>query len=199
MSTRHTAESALRAELPDAPVLLRQVHGTRVLDLDRFGYHAEGDAALTRTPGTVCAIKAADCMPVLLADEAGSVVAAAHAGWRGLCAGVLEATVRAMGVPGSSLLAWLGPAIGPAVYEVGDEVRAEYLRADGQASSAFRPARPGHWLLDLYTVARQRLQGQGVQRIFGGGFCTYSDAARFHSFRRDRTAARMVACIWLMD
>jgi YfiH family protein len=140
---------------------------------------------------------AADCMPVLLADQTGTVVGAAHAGWRGLCAGVLEATVTAMAVPGKELLAWLGPAIGPRVYEVGDEVRAAFLAKDAAAESAFAPARPGHWLLDLYAVARQRLEGQGLSKIHGGGYCTYSDRERFFSYRRDRGSERMAALIWL--
>jgi YfiH family protein len=131
-------------------------------------------------------------MPVLLADDSGGVIGAAHAGWRGLCAGVLENTVAAMAVPGKELVAWLGPAIGPKVYEVGDEVRAAFEEKD-----AFSPTRPGHWLLDLYAVARRRLRACGVERVFGGGYCTYSDPARFHSYRRDRTSARMAALLWL--
>jgi len=183
--------------LPAQPVWLKQVHGTMVVDAARITEAAEADAAFTRAPGVVCAVKAADCMPVLLTDEAGSVVGAAHAGWRGLAAGVIEATLAAMGSTPARTLAWLGPAIGPSVYEVGEEVRAAFLERDAQAASAFAPARPGHWLLDLYAVARQRLAQQGVQRVYGGGFCTYSDAERFFSYRRDRTTQRMVALIWL--
>lgn len=191
MTTRNTRLEELHALLPREPLWLRQVHGTRVVDLD----HApalEGDAAITRVAGTVCAIQAADCMPVLLADEAGSVVGGAHAGWRGLSAGVIEATIEQMKIPGKSLVAWLGPAIGPTAYEVGDEVRAAFVEKD-----AFSATRPGHWLLDLYAVARRRLQGQGVERIFGGGFCTYSDPERFYSYRRDGRTGRMAALIWL--
>jgi hypothetical protein len=132
-------------------------------------------------------------MPVLLADEAASVVAAAHAGWRGLAAGVLEATIDAMRAPAGDLYAWLGPAIGPRVYEVGEDVRA----AMGEPASAFQPTRPGHWLLDLYAVARARLQAKGVRRIYGGGYCTYTERERFFSYRRDRGQSRMVAAIWL--
>jgi YfiH family protein len=191
MTLRTTRDDDLRAALPAAPVWLRQVHGTKVISLDEEP-EREGDAAITRTPGTVCAIKVADCMPVLLADEAGTVVGGAHAGWRGLSAGVIEATVDAMGVPGKKLIAWMGPAIGPRVYEVGDEVRAAFPEKE-----AFSPTRPGHWLLDLYAVARQRLMGRGVERIFGGGFCTYSDPGRFYSYRRDGSTGRMAALIWL--
>jgi purine-nucleoside/S-methyl-5'-thioadenosine phosphorylase / adenosine deaminase len=185
----------LRAHLPAEPRWLRQAHGTTVVCHPEGG--SEADAAITRTSNTVCAVMVADCMPVLLADEAGSVVGAAHAGWRGLCAGVLEATVAAMAVPGKELLAWLGPAIGPRVYEVGDEVRAAFLAKDAAARSAFAPTRPGHWLLDLYAVARQRLKARGVTRIHGGRYCTYSDPETFFSYRREGNAERMAALIWL--
>jgi polyphenol oxidase len=197
MTTRNTPDAGVRALLPDAPAWLRQVHGTRVVSLDQPAANAEGDAAVTRMKNHVCAIKVADCMPVLLADEAGAVIGAAHAGWRGLCAGVLENTVAAMAVPGEKIVAWLGPAIGPGVYEVGDEVRAAFVQRDPAAEAAFSPARPGHWLLDLYAVARQRLRARGVERIFGGGYCTYSDPQRFHSYRRDGTSGRMAAFLWL--
>jgi len=196
MTTRSTSEEEIRAALPADPAWLRQVHGTQVIDLDN-STGREGDAATTRAATMVCTVKAADCMPVLLADEAGTVVGAAHAGWRGLAAGVLEATLGQMGIPGKRVVAWLGPAIGPRVYEVGDEVRAVFLQQDSAVQSAFSPTRPGHWLLDLYAVARQRLQQRGVERVFGGGFCTYSDPQRFYSYRRDRTAGRMAAFIWL--
>jgi len=197
MTTRTTTEAELRAALPAEPVWLRQVHGTAIVEIPSREVDVQADAAITRARNTVCAIKVADCMPVLLADEAGTVVGAAHAGWRGLAAGVLEATIREMRVPGKSLMAWLGPAIGPRVYEVGDEVRAAFIRRDYAASAAFSPTRPGHWLLDLYAVARQRLQTQGIERIFGGGWCTYSEPARFFSYRRDGATGRMAAFIWL--
>jgi YfiH family protein len=191
MTLRTTPEGEIRNLVPREPAWLRQVHGTTVIDLDAQ-LQRQGDAAVTRTRNTVCAIKAADCMPVLLADEAGRVVGGAHAGWRGLSAGVIEATVGAMGTPGRSLMAWLGPAIGPRVYEVGDEVREAFAEKD-----AFSPSRPGHWLLDLYEVARRRLRKMGVDRIYGGGLCTYSDPARFFSYRRDGSTGRMAAMIWL--
>jgi hypothetical protein len=135
----------------------------------------------------------ADCMPVLFADAAGTAVAAAHAGWRGLAGGVLEATLAAMRIPGDRVLAWLGPAIGPRAYEVREDV-LDAFRGD---EAAFSPARPGHWLLDLYAVARRRLGQAGVTKIYGGGICTYSEPQRFFSYRRDRTGARMGAFIWL--
>jgi YfiH family protein len=197
MTTRQTQAAELRALLPGKPAWLRQVHGTRVVNLDRPTANREGDAAITAMNNRVCAIKVADCMPVLLADESGGVIGAAHAGWRGLSAGVLEHTIEAMGISGQKIVAWLGPAIGPKAYEVGDEVRAAFVRHDRAAEAAFSPARPGHWLLDLYAVARQRLRARGVERIFGGGYCTYSDPQRFYSYRRDRTSARMAALLWL--
>jgi YfiH family protein len=172
-------------------VWLKQVHGAHVVDLDGASV-LEGDAAITASRNRVCAIRVADCMPVLFVDEDATVIGAAHAGWRGLSGGVLEATIAALRVPGARLLAWLGPAIGPRVYEVGEEVRAAFKEKE-----AFSATRPGHWLLDLYAVARRRLQEKGVERIFGGGFCTYSDPARFYSYRRDGTGGRMAAFIWL--
>lgn len=183
--------------LPAAPVWLRQVHGTRVVDAAEARGRPEADAAVARVPGAVCAVQAADCLPVLLADDDGTVVGAAHAGWRGLAAGVVEATIDAMRTPGERLIAWLGPAIGPAHYEVGEEVRAAFLARDAAAAAAFTGNRPGHWLLDLYAVARQRLAARGVVRVHGGGFCTFSDAARFPSWRRDRTRERIAAFVWL--
>lgn len=191
------ARARLRQSLPADPAWLRQVHGAAVVDLDSSGPHATADAAITRSSKRVCAIQVADCMPVLFAERSGAVVGAAHAGWRGLAAGVLEATIEAMRVPGEEMLAWLGPAIGPRVYEVGDEVRARFLGHDDGARGAFSPTRPGHWLLDLYWVARQRLQAKGVKSLYGSGLCTYSDRDRFYSYRRDGPTGRMAALIWL--
>jgi polyphenol oxidase len=184
------ARRKLRALLPAEPAWLKQVHGKRVIDLDRDA-PGEADAVVTRNAGMVCVVKAADCMPVLFADLDGTTVAAAHAGWRGLAGGVLEATVDAMRVPRQKVLAWLGPAIGPEVYEVGEDV---YGALSGYPH-AFVPTRPGHWRLDLYAVARAKLQG--LKSVTGGDFCTYSERDRFFSFRRERTSARMAAAIWL--
>lgn len=184
-----TVRRKLRTLLPAEPLWLHQVHGKRVVE------HGEGDlradASVARAPGAVCIVKAADCMPVLFADEAGTTVAAAHAGWRGLAGGVLEATIGAMGVAPQKIVAWLGPAIGPRVYEVGEDVRSAF----SNYPQAFVPTRPGHWLLDLYAVVREKLNG--LKAVSGGGFCTYTDTARFFSYRRDRTSARMAAVIWL--
>lgn len=180
----------LRAALPGEPQWLKQVHGKRVIDLDTNG-EREADAALTRKSRTVCVVKAADCMPVLFTDEEGTTVAAAHAGWRGLAGGVLEATVDAMGVPRRHIVAWLGPAIGPQVYEVGEDVYSVFSKYP----DALAPARPGHWLLDLYAIAREKLKG--LKAVSGGGFCTYTERERFFSYRRDRSVGRMAAFVWL--
>jgi hypothetical protein len=191
------ARLRLRALLPAEPVWLRQVHGTDVVNAASASAGTAADASYTHKKNTVCVVMAADCMPVLLAHDGGEVIGIAHAGWRGLCAGVIEATIAALGVPAGRILAWLGPAIGPAAYEIGDEVRGAFLQRDAQAAAAFRTTRPGHWYLDLYAIARQRLAGCGVARVFGGGLCTASDPVRFYSWRRDRAGERMAAAIWL--
>ena len=183
----------LEGVVPEKPVWLRQVHGTRVIDADPRPHLAQADASVARTTGTVCAVRMADCMPVLFSDADGTVVGAAHAGWRGLAAGVLEATLDAMGTPPGKTLAWLGPAIGPDAYEVGEDVRAAFAGYE----SAFAATRPGHWLLDLYAVARRRLEKKGVTQVYGGTCCTYSDSKRFFSYRRGRARERMAALIWL--
>jgi len=182
---------------------LHQVHGTSVVVLRRGGSTAppdqplpDADIIVSNDPSRALAIQAADCMPLLIADRRSGAVAAAHAGWRGLAGGVLEATIDAMRAP-SAIHAWLGPAIGPRVYEVGEEVRAAFLERDAAVAAAFAATRSGHWLLDLYAVARQRLARLGVERVYGGGLCTYSDPERFYSYRRDRAAGRMAALIWL--
>ncbi len=190
---RGAARQRLRALLPAEPAWLRQVHGNAVVEVEKLQRRPVADAAVSRTAGKVCAVFVADCMPVLFADEDATVVAIAHAGWRGLAAGVLEAALKAMRGDPEKILAWLGPAIGPRVYEVGEEVRAAFPGHE----VAFAPTRPGHWNLDLYSVARQQLVARGVTRVYGGQFCTYSEAERFHSYRRDRTTARMAAAIWL--
>ena len=193
-----TGRERLRAKLPAEPLWLNQVHGTRVHDAHAQSAGAlEGDAFVVRAPGRICAIQAADCMPVVLASEGGDSLGIAHAGWRGLAAGVLEETLRAMQAPPERVIAWLGPAIGPRVYEVGEDVRAAFVGRDAAAQDAFTPVRPHHWLLDLYAIARQRLARAGVERVFGGMLCTYRDKDLFFSFRRDRTSERMAAIAWL--
>lgn len=189
--------AALRAVLPAEPVWLQQVHGIAVADADRQPLRPEADAVVARQVGSVCAVMTADCLPVLFCDRAGTVVAAAHAGWRGLEAGVLEATLAAMKVSPGEILAWLGPAIGPSCFEVGDEVRAAFVAVNPLAAEAFQPHGPGKWLADIYRLARQRLLASGVVAISGGDACTVSDGQRFFSYRRDGVTGRMASLVWL--
>ena len=187
----------LRTHLPASPIWLRQVHGTQCVDAAAVATGTEADAAITRRPGVVCAVLTADCLPILLCDENGTVVGCAHAGWRGLADGVIESTVAAMGVPGNKLLAWLGPAIGPTAFEVGDEVRASFMARDPAAIDAFVARQTGKWLCDIYLLARQRLAALGVRRIASTDFCTHRDRDLFFSYRRDGVTGRMASLIWL--
>ncbi|ACY85663.1 polyphenol oxidase [Edwardsiella piscicida] len=184
--------------LPTPPVWLDQVHGTRVLTLaaGNTDDDVRADAAYTRTPGQVCAVMTADCLPVLFTCDEGNEVAAAHAGWRGLCNGVLEQTLRCFNAAPGAVMAWLGPAIGPEAFEVGAEVRAQFMQHDRASASAFRPTAGDKYLADIYALARQRLQAAGVTRISGGEFCTLSDASRFFSYRRAAQTGRMASLIW---
>lgn len=185
------------AGLPEQPRWLRQVHGTSVLDgLDVTRDVSEADAQWTHRPGTVLAVLTADCLPVAVCDDAGHEIAIAHAGWRGLSTGVLGATVAAFSVPPERLMAWLGPAIGPERYEVGDAVRDAFLAADPDAEAAFQPGQPGHWWADLYALARGRLARAGVAAVYGGGFCTAGEPQRFFSHRRDGPTGRMASLVW---
>jgi polyphenol oxidase len=186
------------AGLPSAPHWLKQVHGTDVVrcDVRPAGDEPVADASVTDVPGIVLAILTADCLPVVFASEAGDEVGAAHAGWRGLVAGVLEATIAAMRTPPDRLLAWLGPAAGPQAYEIGHEVFHAFVDRDPVAASAFAETRPGHWRVDLYALARIRLARAGVSRIFGGGLCTISEPQRFFSHRRDARTGRMATLVW---
>lgn len=189
---------ALVRELtPAEPLWLKQVHGTRVVDLATAQPGAEADACVAHAAGQVCVVMTADCLPALFCDRSGTVVAAAHAGWRGLLDGVLEAAVAGMHVPGSEILAYLGPAIGAEKFEVGDEVRAAFVAYDPAAAEGFIAARPGKWLADIYLLARQRLAKVGVQAVYGGTDCTVTDAQRFYSYRRDGQTGRMAALVWL--
>jgi hypothetical protein len=190
--------AALRDLLPGEPCWLNQVHGTRVVDAAHPDGVPDADAVVSRSAGAVCVVMTADCLPVLLCDRAGSVVGAAHAGWRGLQGGVIEATVAAMQVSPSEVIAWLGPAIGPTAFEVGDEVRAAFVGDAAVAAAAFQPsATAGKWLADIYLLARQRLQALGVNSISGGDLCTVTDRERFFSYRRDGVTGRMASLIWL--
>ena len=188
----------LRGFVPADPLWLSQVHGAAVANADVSEGVPEADAVLARSSRRVCAVLTADCLPALLCDDDASVVAAAHAGWRGLAAGVLENTVREMDVPPHRLRAWLGPAIGPAAFEVGDEVRAAFVADDPEAATAF-VARPvaGKWLADLFVLARRRLVAAGVTRVSGGGVCTVSAPHRFYSYRRDGVTGRFASMVWL--
>lgn len=205
------ARECLRRFLPNEPVWLTQVHGTAIADLDGVRDASAADGAISRTPGTVCAVVTADCLPLLLADRGASVVGAVHAGWRGLAAGVVEATVSAMRIEPSSVLAWLGPAIGPRAFEVGSDVFAAFCASDPGAAACFVPYKKSgtaaglethpdrKWHADLYALARRRLARVGVSAIYGGGRCTLTESKSFHSYRRDgaRANGRMATMVWL--
>lgn len=193
---RALLKSELR--LPREPAWLKQVHGTNVLEAPLAGV-PDADASWTRAPGQACVVMAADCLPVLFCDDDATVVAAAHAGWRGLAAGVLEATVRALPVAPQKLLAWIGPCIGRTAFQVGAEVRETFVTPDAETASAFTPDVAGKFRADLPALARRRLAAAGVTRVHGGHFCTHTDAARFFSFRRDGATGRMAALVWLKD
>src|SRR5512139_348510 len=186
----------LRQQLPAEPGWLRQVHSARVVELGDEP-NPEADASFTCQAGQVCAVLTADCLPVLFCDRAGSVVAAAHAGWRGLADGVLEATVAAMQVPPGEILAWMGAAIGPQAFEVGGEVRAAFAGRHAAAAAFVPQPTPGKWLADIYQLARIRLGHAGVQAVYGGGRCTFSEAESFYSYRRDGVTGRMASLVWL--
>ena len=189
---RHAREDAL----PGRPCWLRQVHGNRVISAGPFEEPPEADASIKGSDPFLCVVRTADCLPVLFCARDGSRFGAAHAGWRGLAAGVLEATVAALGVPAGSVLAWLGPAIGAHAYEVDAAVRDAFVGADPGAATAFVATRPGHWRADLYALARRRLARVGVDAVYGGGLCTASDSARFYSYRRDGVTGRMASLVW---
>jgi len=190
----------LRTELPAEPAWLTQVHGAGVIDAAVTSPATEADASVANMPGVVCAVQTADCLPVLLCDRAGAVVAAAHAGWRGLAGGVLENAVQAMRARGAGeIMAWLGPAIGPDSFEVGEDVRAAFVERNPQAAVAFRarPGIPGKYLADIYMLARQTLAAAGVDAVYGGGRCTVRERDCFYSYRRDRVTGRMASLIWI--
>lgn len=188
------------AHLLAAPHWLEQVHGTRVMRLTQNTSQEStliADAVYTRESGVVCCVMTADCLPVLFTSKAGDEVAAAHAGWRGLCAGILENTVSAFTAQPSDIIAWLGPAIGPQQFEVGGEVREAFMAIDSQAAQAFVP-KGQKFLADIYQLARLRLHHSGVSEVYGGDFCTVSDSTKFYSYRRDVTTGRLASLIWLI-
>jgi polyphenol oxidase len=187
---------AREAGLPAEPAWLAQVHGITVADLDEAGPNAAADAAMTHHPGKICAILTADCLPIVFATDTGDTVAAAHAGWRGLAAGVIGATARAMAAQPARLIAWLGPAIGPSHFEVGGEVRQAFLSGDPGAGDAFKANAAGKFMADLAMLARRQLKDLGVNRIYGGGECTYARADRYFSHRRDGVTGRQATLVW---
>lgn len=187
----------LNTLLPSEPVWLNQVHGTVVTNADMTGFLPQADACIARHRDAVCVVMTADCLPVLLCDTQGSVVGAAHAGWKGLAAGVIEATVQAMEATPQNLMAWLGPAISQPAFEVGEDVRVVFVDADPQSSMAFIPGKSGKWLADIYKLARLRLNALGITQVYGGDFCTYRDSERFFSYRRDGATGRTGTFIWL--
>jgi purine-nucleoside/S-methyl-5'-thioadenosine phosphorylase / adenosine deaminase len=199
-AARAGVEEAILRWLPSPPRWLRQVHGSDVYEAYEDPATSErprADAIVTRSVDIACAIQTADCLPVLFADRAGSVVAAAHAGWRGLAAGVLEATLGAMRSEPGRILAWIGPGIGPRAYEVGADVRDAHCAADPGAAACFVARSRDKWLADLVALAHRRLDRAGVRSIHGGGHCTFTEATLFHSYRRDGArAGRMVTVIW---
>jgi polyphenol oxidase len=187
--------------LPQQPLWVEQVHGISVLSLDDAlpqSAPRSADGVSTRQKGRVCAVQVADCLPVLFCATDGTAVAAAHAGWRGLAAGVLEATVATLGGNPGRILAWLGPAIGPAHFEVGDDVRGAFLSHDPDCSPAFTPNARGRFQCDLFALARRRLLALGVCGIYGGSWCTFAEVGRFFSYRRDGRCGRMAALIWMV-
>jgi hypothetical protein len=199
---QHVSRNRLivREHLPSTPRWMAQVHGTQVADLDRLGEADDvstADAAVTGTPGTVGVVLTADCMPLFLCDSTGYRVAVAHAGWRGMAAGVIENTVASLKADPRDVIAWMGPAIGPEAFEVGPEVREAFLARDPGAEDAFEPGANGKLMADLYELARRRLERAGVNEVYGGGFCTYREPDRFFSYRRAQRSGRMGAFIWM--
>lgn len=196
----HVAENRQRlrgfAGLPAEPRWLQQVHGNRVADLASKPMPAAADASVSSKPGLVCAILSADCLPILLCSVDGRQVAAVHAGWRGLAGGVIEAALKNISRDGRRLLAWLGPAIGPAAYQVGANVRQALIEKNRASEAFFTEDGPAHWKMDLYGLARHILEAHGID-VFGGAFCTYTDARRFFSYRRDEVCGRQACMIWL--
>lgn len=184
-------------KLPGEPFWIKQIHGTTVINAHGDSTLPEADASYTQEAKQVCLIMTADCLPILICNRAGTVVAAVHAGWRGLLAGVIENTISAMGLPGSELLAWLGPAIGPQIFEIGTDIRDQFLQKDPQAEVAFQDAATGKCLANIYLLAKLRLAKIDVNQVFGGTHCTYNEPELFYSHRRDKgITGRMASLIW---
>lgn len=183
--------------LPNTPQWLEQIHSSDAILLPCNETTLKADAAYTFENNIVCAVMTADCLPVLITDKQGSCVAAIHAGWRGLCAGIIETTVKKLSIEPESVLIWLGPAIGPSVYEIGEEVYDAFIEADREAKKAFTATSEGHWLFDIYHLAKLRLNSIGVTAIYGGEHCTFSEREKFFSYRRDNVTGRMASMIWI--
>ncbi len=185
------------AALPAEPLWLRQVHGSRVVNAAVSEPYSEGDGSYADQPGHVCVVLTADCCPVFLCDRAGTRAAVLHGGWRGLARGLIEQGVAQLKLPGTELMAWLGPAIGPQAFQVGDDVYEAFVAQDAEAKEAFTKQEDGRWLADIYRLARQRLRAVDVTNVYGGGYCTLSDRERFFSYRRDRVCGHMASLVWL--
>ena len=186
-------------ELPAEPRWLNQVHGNRAVRFDSEEFaigKPDADAVVADEPGSICVVRTADCLPVLLTARDGSEIAAIHAGWRGLAAGVIEETLKSMRTPANQQMAWLGPAISQPAFEVGEEVRQAFVEVSAAAEAAFEPNSRGRWQADLYRLARQRLASAGLDAVYGGGLCTFEDSSRFYSYRRDKDTGRMVSFVY---
>ena len=183
--------------IPNVPQWLEQIHSIEAILLPNEKAILKADAAYTLEKNIICAVMTADCLPLLITNKQGSCVAAVHAGWRGLCDGIIEATIKKLAVEPESLLVWLGPAIGADVYEVGEEVYAAFTKAEVEAKQAFTSVSEGHWLCDIYQLAKLRLNKMGVKHIYGGGRCTLSEEEHFFSYRRDDVTGRMASIIWI--
>ena len=194
--TANRQQLAEALSLSNEPVWLNQIHGCDVVELPAdIGSNA--DASWADEAGNVCVVMTADCLPVLICNAAGTEVAAAHAGWRGLCDGVIESAINRFTSPPNELLVWLGPAIGPQAFEVGAEVREAFMAQDEKAASAIVAGQGDKWMADIFALARMRLQRAGINSVYGGGICTYSDEERFFSYRRDGVTGRMATMIWI--
>lgn len=183
--------------LPATPLWLQQVHGNRIVDAATAAQDVQADGSFTEETGVVCAVMTADCLPVLISNRKGSRIAAVHAGWRGLAGGVIEAALERFPDGADEIIVWLGPAIGPRAFEVGNEVRDIFIAQDEYAEDAFQTSDGGKWMADLYLLARIRLARRGIRHVYGGGLCTYSEPNRFFSYRRDQVTGRMVSLIWM--
>lgn len=183
--------------LPHQPIWLSQIHGIEAVAIEKTNPATPADAAYTQQINKVCAVLTADCLPILVCDRNATRVAAIHAGWKGLASGVIEATIKKLAIPGKELLVWLGPAISQRAYEVGDEVRAQFINYDADATEAFIPSANQRWMANMYLLAKQRLKKLEISNIYGGNFCTYSQPELFFSYRRDNVTGRMASLIWI--